>query len=288
LINRLRAHLGTNTGADIDTVIDEQNERIAAANSQIDTLTEDKFELEAQFRQLEAEVGPIKYIAEFVYAEDADKDLLEEAVRWVIVIIIFVFDPLAVLLLIASQYTFRWHKETTNSDLVKVHNPPELDTTIDNSNAGEHKTTNDLKEDTVLHAHSETSSHGNNEFDDEFDYEFENAEPRLKDAMKAWKQENPDSSLKLQRRLLKNGKIDELPWMSYLEPEADMENSVDSDAVEAAKWAQEQIDASKKKESNLDSEGSEQTSNQNSEFIAGGYVQNAEQSQSTIWSKVRK
>ena len=108
LINRLRGQLGTTTGEDIDAVIDEQSTRISTASGIIDTLTEEKFALESKFRQLEAEVGPIKYIAEFVYGEEADKNLLEEAVRWVIVIIIFVFDPLAVLLLIASQYTFRW------------------------------------------------------------------------------------------------------------------------------------------------------------------------------------
>ena len=58
--------------------------------------------------KIEAEVGPIKYIAEFIYGEEADRDLLEEAVRWVIIILIVVFDPLAVLLLIASQYTFEF------------------------------------------------------------------------------------------------------------------------------------------------------------------------------------
>jgi len=109
LINRLRSQLGTSTGEDIDAVIDEQNLRITTASETVDKLTEEKFEIESKFRQLEAEVGPIKYIAEFVYGEEADKNLLAEAVRWVIVIIIFVFDPLAVLLLIASQYTFRWH-----------------------------------------------------------------------------------------------------------------------------------------------------------------------------------
>ena len=51
--------------------------------------------------ELEAEVGTIKYIAEFVYGERADKSMLEEAVRWVIVIIVAVFDPLAVALLVA-------------------------------------------------------------------------------------------------------------------------------------------------------------------------------------------
>ena len=54
---------------------------------------------------------PIRYIAEFIYGEEADRNLLEEAVRWVIITIIFVFDPLAVLLLIASQYHFMWRHE---------------------------------------------------------------------------------------------------------------------------------------------------------------------------------
>ena len=124
LINRLRSQLGTSTGEDIDAIIDEQNARIQTANAQLDSLTEEKFQIEAQYRQLEAEVGPIKYIAEFVYSGEADKDLLEEAVRWVIVIIIFVFDPLAVLLLIASQYTFRWNGQ----DLFEKIIPPSPDT----------------------------------------------------------------------------------------------------------------------------------------------------------------
>ena len=84
--------------------------RIKTAETALDTLVEEKSALEGEYRKLEAEVGPIKYIAEFVYGEAADKNMLEEAVRWVIIIIIFVFDPLAVLLLIASQYTFDWRK----------------------------------------------------------------------------------------------------------------------------------------------------------------------------------
>ena len=107
LINRLRAQLGNKENAEeVQTAIDEQSERVQTASSEIETLTEERIELEGEYRKLEAEVGPIKYIAEFVYGEAADKNMLEEAVRWVIMIIIFVFDPLAVLLLIASQYTF--------------------------------------------------------------------------------------------------------------------------------------------------------------------------------------
>ena len=107
LIERLRSQLAQNDKTvEIDKAVDEQLARIKTAEAEIDVLTEKKYALEAEYRKLEAEVGPIKYIAEFVYGEKADKNLLEEAVRWVILIIIFVFDPLAVLLLIASPIYF--------------------------------------------------------------------------------------------------------------------------------------------------------------------------------------
>ena len=109
LVQKLRLEIKVDGGADVDAVIDEQNLRIKTANTEIDTLTEQKYTIEAEYRKLEAEVGPIKYIAEFIY-EEADRDILEQAVRWVIITIIFVFDPLAVLLLIASQYTFEWRR----------------------------------------------------------------------------------------------------------------------------------------------------------------------------------
>ena len=117
LIERLRSQLGDVDNAnELEADIDEQQNRIRAANTEIDTLTEEKIALEAEYRKLEAEVGPIKYIAEFVYGESADSNMLEEAVRWVIIIIIFVFDPLAVLLLIAAQYTFEFRKKELEDD----------------------------------------------------------------------------------------------------------------------------------------------------------------------------
>ena len=112
LINRLRTQLGNTTTADtVQGDIDAQQARIATAATVIDGLTEEKIQLEAEYRKLEAEVGPIKYIAEFVYGEAADKNMLEEAVKWVIIVIIFVFDPLAVLLLLAAQYTFEFRRK---------------------------------------------------------------------------------------------------------------------------------------------------------------------------------
>jgi hypothetical protein len=88
--------------------------QLGTVQKEIDSAREERAVLESAFRHLEAEVGPVKYIAEFIYSTEADRNLLEDAVRWVIVTIIFVFDPLAVLLLIASQYSFEQAREKRN------------------------------------------------------------------------------------------------------------------------------------------------------------------------------
>ena len=80
---------------------------IDQAYSKIDSLSVEKLELDKEQLELEAEVGPIKYIAAFIYGDELDKTLLERAVRWIIITIIFVFDPLAVLLIVAANMTFK-------------------------------------------------------------------------------------------------------------------------------------------------------------------------------------
>ena len=95
----------TSKAADADKRVKELEKNIEAEQKAMDAVREDKLVFEKEYRKLEAEVGPIKYIAEFVYGE-TDKTILEKAVTWVIILIIFVFDPLAVGLLIASQYAF--------------------------------------------------------------------------------------------------------------------------------------------------------------------------------------
>lgn len=69
---------------------------------EIDKLQTERTTLAVEQTKLEAEVGPLKYIAELIYS-DADKNQLEAAVRWVIIILVLVFDPLAILLLIAAN-----------------------------------------------------------------------------------------------------------------------------------------------------------------------------------------
>ena len=72
--------------------------------------------------KIEAEVGPIKYIAELIYGENA-KDNFDKAVRGVILVLIFVFDPLAVLLLIAANISLRqWRMKRQLTQTAKKEN----------------------------------------------------------------------------------------------------------------------------------------------------------------------
>lgn len=84
---------------------------IAAEQKSIATLNEQRAPIAAEIRKVEAEVGPIKYIAAFIYGDNPDSNILEKAVTWVIIIIVIVFDPLAVILLLASQYSFQWFRK---------------------------------------------------------------------------------------------------------------------------------------------------------------------------------
>lgn len=102
LINRLREQIGTATNDDVEVEIQEQRDLIKATEAELDIIFEKKYQLEAEARQLEAEVGPVKYIAELIYGNNADKNALEEAVRWVIIVLVIVFDPLAVVLVISG------------------------------------------------------------------------------------------------------------------------------------------------------------------------------------------
>ena len=82
------------------------NNAINNASDKIAELTNSKASLSLEQDKIEAEVGPIKYIAELIYGENA-KDNSDKAVRGVILVLIFVFDPLAVLLLIAANISLR-------------------------------------------------------------------------------------------------------------------------------------------------------------------------------------
>jgi cell division protein FtsX len=76
-----------------------------AVEQELVQLKADKNKLESEIKKIEVEVGPLKYIAELVYGSDAESHF-DSAVRLVIIILILVFDPLAVILLIAANYKF--------------------------------------------------------------------------------------------------------------------------------------------------------------------------------------
>lgn len=284
-----------------------QNE-ISQSQKSIAQLNDARAPIAAEVRKVEAEVGPIKYIASFVYGE-TNETILEKAVTWVIIIIVIVFDPLAVILLLASQYSFMWFRNQNDEDdeqAVKEwfetgkERARELDRDaeqirIDEANA---LLAEIPKEEPTLESvgvkekvsedphpigwafprHAPIQDYKVEDADDEVPV-LENEEtwaqrvidedtkildeaPHTeKEAMARWKAENPDGSLKHQRRLLEKGMIKELPWLTYLQAQPDFD---DTDAEEAAKWAQEQLEKKK-----------------------SGYIQNAEQSEKTLWQRVQ-
>lgn len=88
---------------------------ITKAQANIQKLREERAPIASQARTLEAEVGPIKYVAEIIWGGDA-KNHFDSAVRFLIITLIFVFDPLAVLLVIAGNMTFTWYSEDKRKD----------------------------------------------------------------------------------------------------------------------------------------------------------------------------
>lgn len=91
---------------------------IGNAQTKIAKLNEERAPIASEVRKVEAEVGPIKYIAQVIYG-DADTDLLEKAVRFVTILIVLVFDPLAVLMLVAANWQWRKDKGTLEQEDVK-------------------------------------------------------------------------------------------------------------------------------------------------------------------------
>lgn len=90
------------------------DKQIQEAQEELKEVNEKKLPLLSEENKLSAEIGPIKYIAEVLYTKD-DPNFIDKAVRAVIVIIIIVFDPLAILLLVASNQTYRKLRENKES-----------------------------------------------------------------------------------------------------------------------------------------------------------------------------
>jgi hypothetical protein len=292
---------------------------ISRSQSAIARLNEERAPIAAEVRKVEAEVGPIKYIANFIYGDNPDANILEKAVTWVIIIIVVVFDPLAVILLLASQYSFQWFRQAREEQEAEGDSPLEPVAVVDTQPLT--VTEQPIEDDFKFLAEyepepipcvkcgtplTEVPSIGfvcanpdcdppiqeTEEEQEKEDHEIlATAEVGEKTEMAAWKHDHPDSSLKIQRRMFERGLIDKLPWENYLSPKEDF---VDEAAEEAAKWAEEQRAKSLDERpgdyvANADGVGyMENVDGHQVKKTIEGYTQNAEQNESTIWQRVKK
>jgi len=97
---------------------------ITEAQQVIAQLNEERAPLAAETRKIEAEVGPIKYIAALIYEDNPSAELLERSVRWVIILLVIVFDPLAIALVLAANASREWDKEDNKKETTKEEPTP--------------------------------------------------------------------------------------------------------------------------------------------------------------------
>jgi hypothetical protein len=206
LIDRLRNQLGKGDTASVETLVNEQQEKIKVANAEIETLTQKKYMLEAEYRKLEVEVGPIKYIAELVYGDSTDQSMLERAVRWVTMLIVAVFDPLAAMMLLAATESMTWIRRVLPAPAVVPAAPDPIKEKTPKYQPGNKKHRVRI----WRRKHKQPDVAAPVVEEDEEDDPTESI--AVKEAKKNWKANNPDSTLKEQKRLLAQGLISRLPW----------------------------------------------------------------------------
>ena len=105
------------------------NTTVNNAQLRIDDLLDEKTEFNLQIKNFEAEVGPLKYISALFYGEDA-LDYIDRSVRYVILILVFVFDPLAVLLIIAANMSFNEYNTKVKRRKNRKKNKGDITTTV--------------------------------------------------------------------------------------------------------------------------------------------------------------
>jgi hypothetical protein len=223
---------------------------IATEQKTIAQLNEERAPIAAEVRKVEAEVGPIKYIAKLIYGDDPDTNILEKAVTWVIMIIVFVFDPLAVLMLLGAQMTYQWKKEQDQQS----DKPDVLVTDVNEPTAPEEVTEPIIEEIPVTKQFIDHGEHPKDNFGyeekthteevpgetpltalggditateekpvetvedipiEQWNKMIEEAEKEVekeKSAKAQWKAENPDDTIKHHEKLKELGIIYKLPW----------------------------------------------------------------------------
>ena len=113
--------------------------KIEGLEKEIDDLTDKKYGLKSKINLAEVEVGPIRYVASMIY-DEVNETQLEEAVRWIIILLIFVFDPLAVMLVIAANISLRDYRRERKMATKTVTVMPDLSDkeVIDKENVAEY------------------------------------------------------------------------------------------------------------------------------------------------------
>jgi len=206
---------------------------ISKAQTEITKLQEQRAPIASEMRKVEAEVGPIKYIAALIYGDNPEANLLEKAVRWVIILIVVVFDPLALTLLLAATKTFEWERSINilapkkrDEDDSTFTSPvddlePVFDREIPPVEEAEIISSTPTKKEQVLTGLDSMWNRAKNLVKRDPEAEHAPIEPTVIDdgedtlekiAERAWKAENPDSTLKRQRQLHRTGLIEQLPW----------------------------------------------------------------------------
>jgi hypothetical protein len=223
---------------------------IAESQKRITALNQDRAPIAAEVRKVEAEVGPIKYIAALIYGDSPDTNVLERAVRWVIILLVFVFDPLAIMMLLAATESLKWAREKPKVEIEEPVEESAKEDSLPEYEPDDGPLTNDQIEqirETAATAYQSIHCHKCNTelinapgiglfcpnkecdvmdgpFSDDEDPELpedddDEDSPELKSAKAQWKADHPRDSLKRQRRLLDAGVIDRLPWIDYLHRE---------------------------------------------------------------------
>lgn len=234
-VDQVMARSADEKGADKAVAVrrSQQKERakllgeIEAEQKKIADLNQEAAPLRAEFRKIESEVGPIKYIAALIYGDNPEVNVLERAVRWVIIVLVIVFDPLAIVLLLAATESMKWERESAQAPPDPKYEPDngplstaQIDQIVQSAEPPRRNfwpPSTDLwpfsrpqkpvepvlpVENTSVPPAQEPA-----EPDDE-----DTIEENKKAAVKAWKNANPGETIKRQRQLLSSGAIDRLPW----------------------------------------------------------------------------
>jgi len=249
VLGRSTTETGARRAMDLRRAQQKERARLLSEISQsqqlIAELKDARAPIAADIRKIEAEVGPIKYIAALIYGNNTDADLLEKAVTWVIILLVVVFDPLAIMLLLAATQSLRWHREQAAAPAQPDPEPgpkPELEPepevpTTDPHDAPPAPNYSYLGQPfahfrnlapMVYHAPIEPAPRplpvvepeAELTVDPDEQVILDESHPDVKAAMVRWKAANPGDTLKNQRARLARGEIDQLPWMSLVIPES--------------------------------------------------------------------